>query len=86
MVTITKSLSGATFDATELGVVTVMASDALNFVVKMKKLSSKKATSHIAVISTEVLFLGSLGLDIIYKVFDFDNRDSQLGLFHKNKL
>jgi len=60
----TISLSGATFDATELGVTTVIDSEALNFVVRIKKLNNKKATSHIAVMSIEVLFLGNLGLDI----------------------
>jgi hypothetical protein len=41
------------------------ASDGLNFVVKNKKDKRRKATSHIAVISTAVLFRGIFGLAII---------------------
>jgi hypothetical protein len=51
--------------ATELGVSIGTAVDGFGFVVKMKKVSSKKATSHMAVISTFVLFLAIFGLDIL---------------------
>jgi len=40
------------------------ASEGFGFVVRIKKERSKNATSHIAVISTFVLFLAILGLDI----------------------
>src|SRR6476620_10273044 len=61
---ITTFVSGATFAATELGVFTGTASEGLNFVVRIKNDSSRKATSHIAVMSTAVLFRGIFGLAI----------------------
>jgi hypothetical protein len=64
MVTKTKSLLGATFEDTELGVVTAMASEGLNLVVRIKKDNKRKATSHMAVMSMEVLLRGNLALPI----------------------
>jgi hypothetical protein len=61
----TTSLSGATFAATELGVVTAMASAGLNFVVKIKNDNRRNATSHIAVMSMLVLLRGNLALPIV---------------------
>jgi hypothetical protein len=62
---ITKSFSGAIVADTELGGSICTASDGFGFVVRMKKDNSKKATSHIAVISTLVLFRGIFGLAIV---------------------
>jgi len=42
----------------EEGVSTITGSSGLNFVVSMKKVSNRKATSHMAVMSIDVLFLG----------------------------
>jgi hypothetical protein len=47
-----------------LGVTTLSASGGLNLVAKMKKDSSKKATSHMAVMSMFVLLRGILALGI----------------------
>ena len=55
----TTFFSGATLEETELGVTTVSASGGLNLVARMKKDNSRKATSHIAVMSMFVLFRGS---------------------------
>jgi hypothetical protein len=57
-------LFGATFEDTELGVVTAMASEGLNLVVRIKKDNKRKATSHMAVMSMEVLLRGNLALPI----------------------
>jgi hypothetical protein len=64
MVTSTTSFSGATLVDTELGVTTDKASGGLNLVARIKKESSRKATSHIAVMSMFVLFLGNFALPI----------------------
>jgi hypothetical protein len=64
MITITTSFSGATLVDTELGVTTVKASGGLNLVARIKKESNRKATSHIAVMSMFVLFLGNFALPI----------------------
>jgi hypothetical protein len=61
----TISFVSATLAATELGVVTAMASAGLNFVVKIKKDNKRNATSHIAVMSILVLFRGNLALPIV---------------------
>jgi hypothetical protein len=45
---------------TDLGVTTCKASEGLNLVVRMKNESNRNATSHIAVMSIFVLFLGTL--------------------------
>jgi hypothetical protein len=66
MITITTSFSGATLVDTELGVTTDKASGGLNLVARIKKESSRKATSHIAVMSMFVLFLGNFALPIFY--------------------
>ena len=65
MVTNTKSLLGATLEDTELGVSTAIASEGLNFVVKIKKDNKRKATSHMAVMSILVLLRGNLALPIV---------------------
>ena len=49
----------AAFVETDLGVVTASASSGLNLVVRMKNDRRRNATSHIAVMSTEVLFRGN---------------------------
>jgi hypothetical protein len=49
----------------EDGVTTVTASGGLVLVARIKKDNSKKATSHIAVISTAVLFRGNLTFGIL---------------------
>jgi len=59
-------LSGCGTLATEVGVRTTTGSAGLNLVANIKKVKSKKATSHIAVISTLVLFLGNLCAMINY--------------------
>src|SRR5580704_6855630 len=64
MVTITTSFWGAVLVDTELGVTTVSASGGLNLVARIKKESNRKATSHIAVMSMFVLFLGNFALPI----------------------
>jgi len=66
---ITKSFSGACLADTEFGGSMCTASDGFGFVVRMKKDNSKKATSHIAVMSTFVLFRGIFGLDILKFLF-----------------
>jgi hypothetical protein len=65
MVTNTTSFCSAGVVETDFGVTTESASGGLNFVVNMKKDNRRKATSHIAVMSTEVLFLGTLTFGII---------------------
>jgi len=50
---------------TELGVTTASASEGLNFVVNIKKDSNRNATSHIAVMSIEVLFRATLTFGMI---------------------
>src|SRR5690606_193880 len=69
MVISTTSFSRAISVATEDGVTTLSSSEGLNLLVKMKKDNSRKATSHIAVMSTAVLFLGTLIL--AYSIFSF---------------
>jgi hypothetical protein len=64
MMIITTSFSGATLVETELGVTTESASGGLNLVARMKNESNRKATSHIAVMSMFVLFLGNFALPI----------------------
>jgi hypothetical protein len=49
----------------EEGISTVTFSGALNLVASMKKVRSKKAMSHMAVISKEIFFLGILTFGII---------------------
>jgi hypothetical protein len=51
---------------TEEGGVTSTASSALNFPTNIKKVNRRKATSHMGVISTEVLPLFILALAIFY--------------------
>jgi hypothetical protein len=51
---------------TELGVTTDKASGGLNLVARIKKESNRKATSHIAVMSMFVLFLGNFALPILF--------------------
>src|SRR5690606_8403284 len=58
-------LSGSGMSDMELGVTTVTGSSGLNLVASMKKVSSRKATSHIAVISTLVLFRGTFTLGMV---------------------
>jgi hypothetical protein len=60
----TTFLSGAVLEDTELGVVTVNASGGLNLVANMKNDSNRNATSHIAVMSMDVLLRGILALGI----------------------
>jgi hypothetical protein len=55
----------------EEGVTTVTASGGLVLVARIKKDNSKKATSHIAVISTAVLFLGNLTFGILKYFYCF---------------
>jgi len=55
----------AIFVEIDVGVTTVTASGGFVFVARIKKDNSRKATSHIAVISTAVLFLGNLTFGII---------------------
>src|SRR5215216_4747913 len=55
----TTSFWSAAFVDTDFGVVTARASAGLNLVVRMKNDNRRKATSHIAVMSTEVLFRGN---------------------------
>ena len=55
-----------------MGVLTGTASEGLNFVVSIKNDRSRKATSHIAVISILVLLRGIFGLAIFY-FFSFCN-------------
>jgi hypothetical protein len=64
MVICTISFAGATLFATELGVTTARASAGLNFVARIKNDNRRKATSHIAVMSTAVLFLGNFTFGI----------------------
>src|SRR6478609_12105302 len=62
----TISFCGATLAATDFGMVTAIASDGLNLVVKIKNDNNRKATSHIAVMSMLVLLRGNLALPIVY--------------------
>src|ERR1700761_2956637 len=80
MVINTTFLSGATFEDTEFGVTTLNASGGLNLVAKMKKDSSRKATSHMAVMSMFVLLRGILALGIVI----FLNND-QIFFYYRNK-
>lgn len=57
-------LSGAALLETELGGVTASTSGGFCLVARMKKVRSKKATSHIAVISIFVLLRGILTFGI----------------------
>jgi hypothetical protein len=75
-------VSGAIFAATEFGVSIGTASDGLNFVVRIKKERSKKATSHIAVISTVVLFRGIFGLAIFINLNLHTKLDANTKTFH----
>jgi hypothetical protein len=58
------SLSGIGISEIEFGVTTVTGSSGLKRVANIKNVSNRKATSHIAVMSTFVLFLGILSLGI----------------------
>jgi hypothetical protein len=58
-------LSGSFISEIDLGIVTITGSSALNWVVSMKKVNRRKATSHIAVMSTFVLFLGTFTFGIL---------------------
>src|SRR3954465_5261227 len=68
------------FVETDLGVTTLSASAGLNLVVRMKKDNSRKATSHIAVISIFVLFRGTLTFGI-FAYFLIKNIRSDAWLF-----
>ena len=54
--------------AVDAGISICKASWGLNLVVRMKKVSNRKATSHMAVMSTNVLFLGILTFGIVYYI------------------
>ena len=58
------ALSGATLLETELGICTANTSGGFCFVASIKNDNKRNATSHIAVISTAVLFLGILTFGI----------------------
>jgi len=62
---ITASFWSAIVVETDFGVTTDKASGGLNLVARMKKDKRRKATSHIAVMSIFVLFLGTLTLGMI---------------------
>jgi hypothetical protein len=59
------ALSGATLEETEVGGFTVSTSGGLVLVARMKNDSNRKATSHIAVMSIFVLFLGIFTFGIL---------------------
>jgi hypothetical protein len=65
IVIITTSFCSAAFVDTDFGVTTDRVSSGLNFVVRMKKDNNRKATSHMAVISTLVLLRGTLTFGMI---------------------
>jgi hypothetical protein len=48
----------------EAGVSTTTGSSGLNFAVRIKKVRSKNAISHMAVMSSEIFFRGILTFDI----------------------
>jgi hypothetical protein len=56
--------SGAALDDTDVGGSTASTSGGFVFVARMKKDNNRKATSHMAVMSMLVLFLGNLALGI----------------------
>jgi hypothetical protein len=60
-------------EETELGVATVNASGGLNFVARIKNDNNRNATSHMAVMSIDVLFLGIfiLGISGPFNCFHF---------------
>jgi hypothetical protein len=64
----TASFSGKIAEETELGVVIVTGSGALNLVAMMKKVRIRNATSTNGVISVEVLFFGILTLGIFISI------------------
>src|SRR5690606_4623788 len=64
----------------DAGVLTSTGSFGLILVAKMKKVSNKNATSHIAVMSTNVLLRGILTLGIISLFYYIDDKFSR---FHK---
>ncbi len=59
------SLSGSGISEIDEGVETTTGSSGLNLVASMKKVSNRKATSHIAVMSMLVLFRAIFTLGII---------------------
>jgi hypothetical protein len=59
-------LSGAAFDDTEAGGVTESTSGGFCLVARMKNDNSKNATSHIAVMSMEVLLRGILTFGMLF--------------------
>jgi hypothetical protein len=60
MSTVAISRSGILISDMEEGIATTMGSLATKLDVSIKNVSNRKATSHMAVISTIVLFLGTL--------------------------
>ena len=71
------SLSGSLVSEIEAGVSTAIGSSGLNLAVRMKKVRSKKAMSHIAVMSSEMLFLGILTFAMV--LFQLQNEVELLG-------
>jgi hypothetical protein len=63
------SLSGNGTEDMEEGVFTITGSSGLNLVASMKKVSRRKATSHMAVMSMLVLFRGNFAWPIISSFF-----------------
>ncbi|ANI89225.1 hypothetical protein A9P82_07925 [Arachidicoccus ginsenosidimutans] len=78
-----KFFSGATFCATELGVLIGIFWSGLNLVVKIKKVNKRNATSQNGVISTAVLLRGNLALPIVFNLFYFINKMQKHLFFHK---
>jgi hypothetical protein len=66
MVIVMISTSGIGTSATDEGALTVTGSSGLNWVANIKNVSSKKATSVMAVISTVVLLRGTLTFGIVF--------------------
>jgi hypothetical protein len=64
VIVINIDFSGAALADTEVGVLTVSTSGGFCFVANIKNDNNKKATSHIAVMSMVVLFLGILTFGI----------------------
>ena len=63
------SVSGNFISEIEEGVVTVTGSSGLNLVANIKNVSSKNATSVIAVMSTTVLLRGTFTFDIVFIIY-----------------
>ena len=77
-------LSGAALLDTDVGGATANTSGGFCFVANIKKDNNKKATSHIAVMSMMVLFLGILtfGIFICFQLFfKIQNDDQSIQLF-----